>query len=115
MTVQVVSALQAAPERIDHAKFANGFADNWHRDHFLRSGGLRVRRTRLRLCASLCSLALLGPTGCHHGRTSPLETLDSKAALEAPWLHDSPCMTASLDHIILPEVDRTPPRTVRSP
>ncbi len=58
---------------------------------------------------------VLCAAGCHHPARRISEPSDSVVGVSAPWLHDSPATTASLDHINVSPDDLTPPRTTQSP
>jgi outer membrane protein TolC len=52
--------------------------------------------------------------GCHHGERAAV-CKHPPAGVECRLLHDSPALTASLEHIILEIPDLTPPRTASNP
>ncbi len=68
-----------------------------------------MRSTAVVLMIASLALALCG-TGCHPGDICNAVPDDSKFGAPCRLLHDSPCVTASLDHIqvLLPDMSRPP-------
>jgi outer membrane protein TolC len=76
---------------------------------------MKVRLLTKHLCC-LFGLATIAALGCQHAKRSALEPCcDSKVAMSADWLHDSPCTSARLLPIPIDPEDLAPPRTIQNP